>query len=93
MGGTQYACSAFNREEFKKTKPFKVSNMAPPRYNRDATALDVKKAAPIALHKPAFHRTVAASLVKILEFPYAIKGESNKVYYSHILAVLIQNPL
>jgi len=88
------------REEFKKTKPFKGINMAACLHITTETAnllWTLKEGGAnvtaCASNPLSTQDEVAASLVKDFGIPtYAIKGESNKVYYSHILAVLDSKP-
>jgi adenosylhomocysteinase len=87
-------------KNFKKTKPFKGINISACLHVTAETAnlmIALKEAgANVALCASNPYSTqndVAAALVKNHQIPvYAIKGESNKVYFSHLNAVLDYKP-
>lgn len=86
--------------DFKKTKPFKGINISACLHVTAETAnlmIALKDAgANVALCASNPYSTqndVAAALVKNYKIPvYAIKGESNKVYFSHLNSVLDYKP-
>ncbi|HDQ26773.1 MAG TPA: adenosylhomocysteinase [bacterium] len=88
------------RNEFKKTKPLKGQVIAACLHITTETANLLwtlkeggAKVVGCASNPLSTQDEVAASLVKHFGIPvYAIKGESNKVYYSHILAALAHKP-
>jgi adenosylhomocysteinase len=88
------------REDFKKTKPLAGQTCVACLHITTETAnllwtLKEGGANVIACasNPLSTQDSVAAALVKYHNIPvYAIKGESNKVYYSHILSALKYNP-
>jgi adenosylhomocysteinase len=88
------------REEFKKSKPLKGVNVAACLHITTETANLLwtlqeggANVFACASNPLSTQDDVAAALVKYYGIPiYAIKGESNKVYYSHILSLLENKP-
>ncbi len=88
------------REHFKKKKPLKGVKIAACLHVTTETAnlmITLKTggadASLCASNPLSTQDDVAASLVKDYKIPtYAVKGESNKVYYQHINAVLDRKP-
>lgn len=88
------------REEFKKTKPLKGQTCVACLHITTETANLLwtlkeggAKVVACASNPLSTQDEVAATLVKDYGIPvYAIKGESNKVYYSHILSALEHTP-
>jgi adenosylhomocysteinase len=88
------------REEFRKSKPLKNVNVAACLHITTETANLLwtlqeggANVFACASNPLSTQDDVAAALVKYHGIPiYAIKGESNKVYYSHILALLENKP-
>ncbi len=88
------------REDFKKTKPLKGQTLVACLHITTETANLLwtleeggAKVVACASNPLSTQDEVAAALVKYHGMPvYAIKGESNKVYYSHILSALEHKP-
>lgn len=88
------------REEFKKDKPLKGQTCVACLHITTETANLLwtlkeggAKVVACASNPLSTQDEVAATLVKDFGIPtYAIKGESNKVYYSHILSALEHEP-
>jgi adenosylhomocysteinase len=88
------------REDFKKNKPLKGQTLVACLHVTTETANLLwtlkeggAKVVTCASNPLSTQDEVAAALVKYHDIPvYAIKGESNKVYYSHILAALEHKP-
>ncbi len=88
------------REEFKKSKPLSGQTIAACLHITTETANLLwtlkeggAKVVACASNPLSTQDEVAAALVKYFDIPtYSIKGESNKVYYSHILSALEHKP-
>jgi adenosylhomocysteinase len=88
------------REDFKKSKPLKGQTLVACLHVTTETAnllWTLKEGGAnvvtCASNPLSTQDDVAAALVKYYDIPtYAIKGESNKVYYSHILSALEHKP-
>jgi len=88
------------REDFKKNKPLKGQTLVACLHVTTETANLLwtlkeggAKVITCASNPLSTQDEVAAALVKYHDIPtFAIKGESNKVYYSHILAALEYKP-
>lgn len=88
------------REDFRKNKPLKGQTLVACLHVTTETANLLwtlkeggAKVVTCASNPLSTQDEVAAALVKYHDIPvYAIKGESNKVYYSHILSALEHKP-
>jgi adenosylhomocysteinase len=88
------------REDFKKNKPLKGQTLVACLHITTETANLLwtlqeggAKVVACASNPLSTQDETAAALVKYHDIPvYAIKGESNKVYYSHILSALEHKP-
>ncbi|HRU39652.1 MAG TPA: adenosylhomocysteinase [Candidatus Goldiibacteriota bacterium] len=88
------------REDFRKNKPLKGQTLVACLHITTETANLLwtlkeggAKVVACASNPLSTQDDTAAALVKYHDIPvYAIKGESNKVYYSHILAALEHGP-
>ncbi|MCX8093328.1 MAG: adenosylhomocysteinase, partial [Candidatus Goldbacteria bacterium] len=88
------------RQRFKKEKPLKNQTLVACLHITTETANLLwtlkeggAKVIGCASNPLSTQDDVAAALVKYFKIPiYAIKGESNKVYYSHIISALSHKP-